>query len=96
MDGAFVAYHNTREMFGFEYVKSSEVERRIFGSEIYADVCFLVGSKILMLILDSVLKDLKNEKFSMLKLGTYSCSIHRKMYIFAEIFDESIPWGKTE
>ncbi len=40
MDGAFVAFHNTREMFGFEYIKSYEIERRVFGSELYADVCF--------------------------------------------------------
>lgn len=32
MDGAFIAYHNTREIFGFEYVKKSEMERRVFGS----------------------------------------------------------------
>ena len=31
MDGAFIAYHNTKEIFGFEYVKTKEIEARIFG-----------------------------------------------------------------
>jgi hypothetical protein len=37
MDGAFIAYHNTKEIFGFEYVKTKEIEARIFGNSIYAD-----------------------------------------------------------
>jgi len=26
MDGAFVAYHNTQKIFGFEYMKLKEME----------------------------------------------------------------------
>jgi hypothetical protein len=26
MDGAFIAYHNTNEIFGFEYIKTTEIE----------------------------------------------------------------------
>ncbi len=40
MDGAFIAYHNTREIFGFEYVKTKEIEKRVFGSTLYANVSF--------------------------------------------------------
>lgn len=32
MDGAFIAYHNTKEIFGFEYIKRMEIDRRIFGN----------------------------------------------------------------
>ena len=38
MDGAFIAYHNTLKLFGFEYVKTLEIERRIFGNKKYSDV----------------------------------------------------------
>ena len=31
MQGAAIAYHNTQKVFGFEYVKLEDMERRIFG-----------------------------------------------------------------
>jgi hypothetical protein len=31
MDGAFIAYHNTQKVFGFEYIKLKEMEERVFG-----------------------------------------------------------------
>jgi hypothetical protein len=33
MDGAFVAYHNTEEIYGYEYVNFKEIVLRIFGDE---------------------------------------------------------------
>jgi len=42
MDGAFIAYHNTQEIFGFEYIKLKEMERRIFGNDYYANASFMV------------------------------------------------------
>ena len=41
MDGAFIAYHNTKETFGFEYVSTSEIDNRVFGSKVYSDAGFL-------------------------------------------------------
>lgn len=74
MDGAFVAYHNTKEIFGFQYIKLQEMERRIFGNHIYADVSFLISTKILTTCLNHILQDLAGEKYEMLKLGFYSCA----------------------
>ena len=94
MDGAFIAYHNTKEIFGFEYVKSSEIMNRVFGSEIYADVCFLVCSRILTEMLDKILEDLKGQKYEMLKIGFYSCNFLKKMVIFVELMNDKVEWGK--
>lgn len=33
MDGAFIGYHNTKKMFGFEYVKLSTMEKILFGTK---------------------------------------------------------------
>ena len=38
MHGAFISYHNTREIFGFEYVTTQEIEARVFGNSLYADL----------------------------------------------------------
>ncbi|KAI8884285.1 Pet127-domain-containing protein [Backusella circina FSU 941] len=32
MDGILVAYHNTRKIFGFQYITREEMDRRLFGS----------------------------------------------------------------
>lgn len=31
MDGVIVAYHNTKQMFGFQYVPLEELDERLFG-----------------------------------------------------------------
>merc|ERR1712137_137628 len=94
MDGAFVAYHNTKETFGFDYVKTKEIERRIFGSEKYSDICFMVCSKILIATLDNILDHIKYEDYEMVKVGFYACSTLKKLVIFAELFDSNVEWGK--
>lgn len=33
MDGIFVAYHNTEQQFGFQYVPVKEMENAIYGSQ---------------------------------------------------------------
>ncbi len=63
MDGAFIAYHNTRETYGFEYVKTKEIESRVFGNSVYSDVVFTVCTKVLTRIMDDLLKDLEGESF---------------------------------
>ncbi|XP_049851161.1 uncharacterized protein LOC126325497 [Schistocerca gregaria] len=52
MSGIFVAYHNTREIFGFEYLPLDEMEQCVFQSKKMADDAFDVSLKILDLILD--------------------------------------------
>jgi hypothetical protein len=59
MDGAFVAYHNTHEVQGFEYIKRKEIEERIFGNEYFASANLLISSKISTLLFDLILEDLK-------------------------------------
>lgn len=96
MDGAFIAYHNTKELFGFEYVKSSEIMKRVFGSELYAEVCFLVCSRLLTELLNKILEDLQGQKYEMLKIGCYSCSFLKKMVIFVELMNDKVEWGKEK
>ena len=93
MDGAFIAYHNTQDIFGFEYVKTKEIERRIFGTELYAEVSFICCSKLLIILLDNILEQLKDEKYEMLKIGFYACSNYKKMIIFTELYDEATKWS---
>lgn len=92
MDGAFIAYHNTKEIFGFEYLKTKEIERRCFGNSFFADASFVVCSKLLTNLFDLILNDLQNEQFEMCKIGFYSDSLTKKMVVFVELFDEQTRW----
>jgi hypothetical protein len=92
MDGAFIAYHNTEKIFGFEYLKTKEIERRCFGNAFLADASFVICSKLLTNLFDLILNDLQNEKFEMCKIGFYSDSSTKKMIIFVELFDEQTKW----
>jgi len=47
MDGAFLAYHNTAEVFGFQYVPIEEIEHRIYGSSVRAAWAFDTECKLL-------------------------------------------------
>lgn len=40
MDGVFVAYHNTIQIFGFQYLSCDEMCSCIFGSKSYANLMF--------------------------------------------------------
>lgn len=71
MDGAFVAYHNLTEYQGFEYVKASEIYKRIFGTEEFSDLVLLVGSRVACKLFDELIADI-NEDFTALKIGVYA------------------------
>lgn len=93
MDGAFIAYHNTQEMFGFEYLKTKEIEKRCFGNSAFADASFVVCSKLMTNLFDLILNDLANEQYEMLKIGFYSESPAKRMVVFVELFDEQTKWN---
>jgi hypothetical protein len=57
MDGAFISYHNTQKIFGFEYIKLIDMERRLFGNSNFSDVIFKASIKLLQETLEVIIKD---------------------------------------
>ncbi len=57
MQGAAIAYHNTQKIFGFEYIKLEDMEKRIFGCPEFSDIVFNSGLSLFEKILDFVLDD---------------------------------------
>lgn len=86
MDGAFVAHHNTKEIFGFEYLKITELERRVFGLSNMADEmmdnCFFVLNDII----EEATQMFPNDQ--MLKLGIYADSMEDELVTTIERFDK--------
>lgn len=69
MDGALIGFHNTSEHFGFEYIKTSFMEKVLFGTQEKADVMFPLYSLTLTRILDQIVEFYQNETFEFLRLG---------------------------
>ena len=92
--GAFVSYHNTVENFGFEYISTEEIEKRIFGSSTYADLVFVTCSKLLTNLTDHILEHNKNEDFQTMRLGFYADNQTDKMVAFAELFYDIDKWDE--
>ena len=57
MQGAAIAYHNTQKIFGFEYIKIEDMERRVFGCSQFSDIIFKSSLNILEKVLDYILDD---------------------------------------
>jgi hypothetical protein len=54
MSGAFVAYHNTSKMLGFEFVTLEEIEAYVFGSKAWTAQAFSSTIRLLGLVLDEI------------------------------------------
>ncbi len=83
MDGAFIAYHNTQKIYGFEYIKLIDMEMRLFGNTWFAEKCF---KAILKLIQESILELASNyNDQECLKIGIYSNDSRNCIDLIVEI-----------
>ncbi|EJT98711.1 Pet127-domain-containing protein [Dacryopinax primogenitus] len=65
MDGIFVAYHNTAQIFGFQYISREEMDIRLFGSSEMADDAFRLVLGMLEAILDAATTIFPNQTLRM-------------------------------
>ena len=61
MDGIFIAHHNTKEMFGFQYVPLEEMDECTSGSYEMAERTFKLSIALMEDILKAVLEHVKVE-----------------------------------
>ena len=88
MDGAFVAYHNTEHIYGYEYVPFREMIMRLFGDDYNLEVSFAVTSKMLTSIMDYLLEDTKHYDYEQLKVGFYANSVTKSLNVIVEVMSE--------
>jgi hypothetical protein len=97
MQGATIAYHNTQKIFGFEYIRLQDMERRVFGCSQFSDIIFKSSLGVLEKILDYILDDhdsnhyisnsVNQDKNKIFKVGFYSSEKSKHLIIMVEIFD---------
>jgi len=93
MNGIFMAYHNTKEMFGFEYIPIQEMDSYIFGSTSFADTSFDIVMKLFQRIISSLTALFPNET---LQLTFWTDRTKKEMNIFVERIprSEDRGWGE--
>lgn len=56
MDGLMVTYHNTQQIFGFQYISREEISARLFGNTQMGDIVLDRTLQLLHHILDVATK----------------------------------------
>ncbi len=88
MDGVIIAYHNTQEIFGFEYLSKWHLEKRIYGSQEFASVCFRSSLTLLQQIFDYIFDHEGMDQLGQtLKIGLYASNSQKGMVVMAERID---------
>ena len=94
MQGAAIAYHNTQQIFGFEYLQLEKMENRIFGCSEFSDIIFSSSLGLLEKILDHILDDKFVDEFSSNKkesdtfrVGFYANEQKRTLDVMVECFE---------
>lgn len=97
MAGALVAYHNTTEVQGIEYISLREIESYTFGNERWADIAFGTTIRLLEYILSTVTQAMEDSDDD-LKVILYTEWSKLKMYIFVQRIkrDEIDVFGSQE
>ncbi|KAJ1548364.1 hypothetical protein HK405_003520 [Cladochytrium tenue] len=86
MDGIFVCYHNTQNVFGFQYVPVEEMAEVLCGSPELGDGSFSLSVKVLQHVLDVVTAKHAGRSIRLTLGATKS---HPELAVFAEAFDPS-------
>lgn len=60
MDGIFVAFHNTEEIFGYQYISRSEMDRVLYGNSFTGDALYSISMKLFTKILNLAAKEFSN------------------------------------
>lgn len=98
MAGALVAYHNTSEVLGLEYVRLSEMESYVFGDSRWSDIAFSTSLRMLEKIVNTVIETMNLQDGERAKVVLHTEWSQLKMYVFAQRVKEGErdPFGSEE
>ncbi|KAM9980311.1 hypothetical protein ACTFIZ_006554 [Dictyostelium cf. discoideum] len=82
MAGIFICYHNTKKIFGSEYLDLEELEKSVFWSTDMANRSFLITNTILEDLLNIITKSIGREH--KLRVTLAPLTGHKKTQVFVE------------
>lgn len=86
MDGIFVAFHNTAELFGFQYLPREWIDECVFGSAQGGDIAFKVLLASYSHLLKVALADAGQDQ--VVRLTFSLAKDHQRLSMFVEHFDD--------
>jgi len=90
MDGIMVAYHNTSEIFGFQYIRLEEMDTALFGNSYMGDAAFGHTVQILDALLNRIV-DLIPNRTLRVHIQTLSSGTMADVYAWTEDRPEPPP-----
>eukprot|EP01080_Neovahlkampfia_damariscottae_P001653 gene1653-12778_t len=66
MDGIFLAYHNTKNILGFEYLSCEIIDYYVFGNSIISEKCFEMSLSLLQNAFDELINKFERKKLRIL------------------------------
>ena len=70
MDGVFVMYHNTSEVFGYEYISLAKMDQFLFGSSYFGDLAYSASLQMFNGIFSRIVEDFGDCAILKISLGT--------------------------
>ncbi|OMJ95936.1 hypothetical protein SteCoe_488 [Stentor coeruleus] len=90
MDGAFIAYHNTVEIFAYEYIKIEEIEKRLFGCAEISEQVLKICLAMFQDILDDVTEKYPDDE--LIKVGIFANYKSDELLITAEAHEKNFEY----
>jgi hypothetical protein len=90
MDGVFVAYHNTEELFGFEYLPLEIMEDNVFGNNIVPQQQFLLSLSLLEKLMDRVISRVSKQNVELVFTAPYK---HTCFLYALPLEQRGTPWA---
>eukprot|EP00461_Guttulinopsis_vulgaris_P003335 UN03336 len=89
MGGVFVAYHNTQELFGFEYIPIEKMDAVVYGSSDRANFVFRHGLNLMDQLTSRIVQDCATpgREADTIRI-TMDSQQTGKLVVFAETFPE--------
>ncbi|KAJ3182958.1 hypothetical protein HDU87_007380 [Geranomyces variabilis] len=89
MDGVFVAYHSTAEIFGFQYLPLKTMDRWLFKNSVTGDQAFAVSVKLLQAAFDAVTKEFPEQDVRVTLAQEDGLEHRQPLTVWAEPIPES-------
>ncbi|KAI9312750.1 mitochondrial protein Pet127-domain-containing protein [Dichotomocladium elegans] len=92
MDGILVAYHNTRKMFGFQYISREEMDARLYGNSWMGNLAFNKTLVLFQSVLDAATAKYPNQSLNL----TFEANEDMGLSIFVEILNGNASLSKED
>lgn len=86
MDGIFVCYHNTAEIFGFQYIPRSEMDSYLYGNSATGDAAFSLILQLYNRVLNELLSKYQSHQSVLITFSTDKTG--KQMKIYSQVYDE--------